>query len=59
VPLPTGLRALASRDFRVYLAGTLVSQISNWMQSVTQSWLVLQLTGSPFLLGLISTRAER
>jgi predicted MFS family arabinose efflux permease len=55
VPLPTGLRALASRDFRVYFAGTLVSQICNWMQSVTQSWLVLQLTGSPFLLGLIST----
>ena len=53
--LPTGLRALASRDFRVYFAGTLVSQICNWMQSVTQSWLVLQLTGSPFLLGLIST----
>jgi predicted MFS family arabinose efflux permease len=55
VPLPAGLRALASRDFRVYFAGTLVSQVCNWMQSVTQSWLVLQLTGSPFLLGLIST----
>jgi predicted MFS family arabinose efflux permease len=55
VPLPAGLRALASRDFRVYYAGTLVSQIGNWMQSVTQSWLVLELTGSPFLLGLTST----
>ena len=53
--LPVGLRALASRDFRVYYAGTLVSQVCNWMQSVTQSWLVLELTGSPFLLGLIST----
>ena len=55
MPLPAGLRALASRDFRVYYAGTLVSQIGNWMQTVTQSWLVLELTGSPFLLGLIST----
>ena len=55
MPLPAGLRALASRDFRVYYAGTLVSQIGNWMQSVTQSWLVLELTGSPFLLGLTST----
>jgi predicted MFS family arabinose efflux permease len=55
VPLPAGLRALASRDFRVYYAGTLVSQIGNWMQTVTQSWLVLELTGSPFLLGLTST----
>jgi predicted MFS family arabinose efflux permease len=55
VPLPAGLRALSRRDFRVYYAGTLVSQIGNWMQSVTQSWLVLELTGSPFLLGLTST----
>ena len=55
MPLPTGLRALASRDFRVYYAGTLVSQVCNWMQTVTQSWLVLELTGSPFLLGLTST----
>ena len=55
MPLPAGLRALASRDFRVYFAGTLVSQVCNWMQTVTQSWLVLELTGSPFLLGLIAT----
>src|SRR5215467_11931298 len=26
-----------------------------WMQTVTQSWLVLQLTHSPFLLGLTAT----
>jgi len=55
VPLPAGLRALASPHFRVYFAGTLVSQICAWMQTVTQSWLVLQLTNSPFLLGLIVT----
>ena len=55
MPLPAGLRALASPDFRIYFAGTLVSQICAWMQTVTQSWLVLQLTNSPFLLGLIVT----
>ncbi|HXJ84109.1 MAG TPA: MFS transporter [Candidatus Methylomirabilis sp.] len=55
MPLPAGLRALAIRDFRVYFAGTIVSQICNWMQTVTQSWLVLELTDSPFLLGLIAT----
>jgi predicted MFS family arabinose efflux permease len=55
VPLPVGLRALVSRDFRVYYAGTLVSQVCMWMQTVTQSWLVLELTSSPFLLGLIAT----
>jgi predicted MFS family arabinose efflux permease len=55
VPLPAGLRALASRDFRVYYAGNLVAQIGSWMQTVAQSWLVLQLTDSAFLLGLTAT----
>ena len=55
MPLPVGLRALANRDYRVYYAGNLVSQVCMWMQTVTQSWLVLQLTHSPFLLGLIAT----
>ncbi len=53
--LPSGLRALESRPFRVYFAGMMVSQVCSWMQTVTQSWLVLQLTNSPFLLGLIAT----
>jgi len=29
-----------------------VSQVGNWMQLVANSWLLLQLTNSPFLLGL-------
>src|SRR5688572_11965215 len=53
--LPAGLRALGQRDYRVYFIGTLVAQTGTWMQTVTQSWLVLQLTNSPFLLGLTST----
>jgi MFS family permease len=55
VPLPSGAQAFSSRDFRVYFAGNVVAQIGNWMQTVSQSWLVLQLTNSPFLLGLTST----
>ena len=55
MPLPAGLIALANRDFRVYYAGNLVAQVGSWMQSVSQSWLVLQLTNSPFLLGLTAT----
>ncbi len=55
MPLPAGFRALSIRDYRVYYAGTLVSQICNWMQTISQSWLVLQLTNSPFLLGLTAT----
>jgi MFS family permease len=55
MPLPAGLRALGQRDYRVYLIGTLIGQTGTWMQTVSQSWLVLQLTNSPFLLGLTST----
>lgn len=50
-----GLQALGERDYRVYYAGNLVSQVGTWMQSITQSWLVLQLTDSPFRLALIAT----
>ena len=55
MPLPSGLRALGQRDYRVYFLGALVGQTGTWMQTVTQAWLVLQLTNSPFLLGLTST----
>ncbi|HYB70184.1 MAG TPA: MFS transporter [Candidatus Bathyarchaeia archaeon] len=53
--LPAGLRALGHRDFRLFWSGQLVSLIGTWMQSVGQSWLVLELTDSPFRLGLIGT----
>jgi len=52
--LPTGLRALRHRDFRLFWLGQLVSLIGSWMQAVGQAWLVLTLTGSAFKLGLIS-----
>jgi MFS family permease len=51
--LPAGLRALGHRDFRLFWCGQLVSLIGTWMQSVGQAWLVLELTNSPFRLGLI------
>ena len=53
--LPTGLRAFRHADFRRFFAAQLVAQIGSWMQTVAQSWLVLQLTDSPLKLGLIGT----
>jgi predicted MFS family arabinose efflux permease len=55
VNIPDGLRALRHRDFRVYAAALLVALTGTWMQNVAQAWLVLQLTDSPLLLGLIGT----
>jgi MFS family permease len=51
---PARLGALRHRDFRLFWSGQLVSLIGTWMQSVGQAWLVLELTGSPFHLGLVT-----
>jgi MFS family permease len=51
---PAALRALNHRDFRLFWMGQSVSSVGSWMQSVGLSWLVLELTGSPFRLGLVS-----
>lgn len=48
------LAALSHRDFRLFWIGQCVSLIGTWMQSVGQSWLVLELTNSPFRLGLVN-----
>ena len=54
MPWPAGLRAFRHRDFRLFWSGQLVSLVGTWMQSVGQAWVVLELTGSPFKLGVIS-----
>lgn len=49
-----GLRAFRHRNYRLFYSGQLTSLIGTWMQSVAQGWLVLELTGDPFYLGLIA-----
>lgn len=46
--------ALKHPGFRIYWSAQMVSLIGTWMQNMAQGWLVLDLTGSPFLLGLVS-----
>lgn len=53
--LPSGLRALHHRDFRVFFAGQAVALVGSWMQQVAQAWLVLSLTNSPLRLGLVGS----
>lgn len=47
------LRALHSRNFRLFFAGQSISLTGTWMQQVAMSWLVYRLTGSAFLLGVV------
>jgi len=46
--------SLKVKNFRLYWLGMFVSLIGTWVQAVAQSWLVFQLTGSAFLLGLVA-----
>src|SRR3989442_12319626 len=48
------LGALSHRNFRLFFLGQAVSLSGTWMQTVAQGWLVLQLTDSPFFVGVVS-----
>lgn len=44
--------ALGVARYRWIWIGSFISNIGTWVQKVAQPWLILQLSGSPFLLGL-------
>jgi MFS family permease len=45
-------KAFQYRDYRLLWFGSCTSSIGTWMQIVAQSWLVLELSNSPRMLGL-------
>ncbi|MCL5072706.1 MAG: MFS transporter [Actinobacteria bacterium] len=47
--------ALQHKNYRLYFFGQLISLIGTWLQMVALGWLVLQITQSAFLVGLVST----
>ncbi len=47
-------RALRHRNYRLYFIGQLTSLAGTWMQSAAQAWLVLALTNSSLMLGVVS-----
>jgi len=53
VALPYALRALGSRNFRLYYSGQAVSMIGTWVQSIALMWLAYRLSGSTWFTGLI------
>ncbi len=48
------LRALRSRNYRLFFGGQSISLIGTWMTRVATAWLVYRLTGSATLLGVVS-----
>jgi MFS family permease len=53
VPLADALPALRSRNYRLFVGGQVVSYSGSWLQTVAQGWLVLELSNSPFIVGLV------
>jgi len=47
-------QALRHRNFRLWFFGQLTSLVGTWMQTIAQNWLVYQLTGSAWDLGLVN-----
>lgn len=47
-------RSLKYYNYRLFFTGQSISLIGTWMQRVAISWLVYRLTGSPFILGVIT-----
>ncbi|MCZ4243997.1 MFS transporter [Pedobacter punctiformis] len=50
----TIFRSLRHYNYRLFFTGQSISLVGTWMQRVAVSWLVYRLTGSAFLLGLIT-----
>jgi MFS family permease len=46
--------SLAIPNYRRYFAGQVVSISGNWMQTVAEMWLIVQLTGSGVSVGLVA-----
>lgn len=54
---PKTFSALSHRNFRLYMAGQLVSGMGTWMQIIAQGWLVYQLSQSELMLGIVGFAA--
>jgi MFS family permease len=49
----TVFRSLQYRNYRLFFSGQTLSLIGTWMQRIALPWIVYQMTGSVFLLGLV------
>lgn len=53
--LPRQLTAFRHRNYRLFFGGQVISLTGTWLQQVAQGWLVLQLTNSALLLGVVGS----
>jgi len=53
IRLPAGLAALRERNFVLYVIGQFTSRLGDWIELTAVSWIIYEMTNSPFLLGLV------
>ena len=56
--MPPILRALRSRNYRLYFLGQLVSMAGTWMQQIAMVWLAYRLSHSAFVLGAVGFASQ-
>jgi MFS family permease len=50
-----GYAVLGRRNYRLFWMGQWASLVGTWMQTAAQGWLLLRLSGNPFVLGLLGS----
>lgn len=50
--LPRGLLALRERNYRLYFAGHMTSQVGSWIEMTAVAWILYEMTNSTVLLGI-------
>src|ERR1700691_236330 len=56
--LALAVRALRSRNCRLFFSGQIISLIGTWMTRIATSWLVYRLTDSAVLLGIVGFASQ-
>ena len=56
--MPPFLRALESRNYRLFFTGQIVSLLGTWMTMTASLWLGYHLRGSSFLLGMVGFASQ-
>jgi MFS family permease len=46
------------RNFRLFWFGQTLSLVGTWMQAMSEGWLALELSNSPFLVGLVASASS-
>ncbi len=51
---PDAFGSFRIKEYRIYFPGAMVAALGMWVQIVAQGWLIVNLTSSEFLIGLIA-----